>query len=135
MLKSFLTIKILISVDLLRKQHIRKIISNQGYNAKKVISEVYTHLLYCSVLSPGGNVNTRRMSKPDMRSIFHIKNQWNILVIGNYNVNYHNFQNSMLLSSDSKRTLIYLFDLFTNFAQRELVSMNAPSICNLCNCY
>ena len=74
-----------------------------------------THLLYCSVLSPGGNVNTRRMSKPDMRSIFHIKNQWNILVIENYNVNYHNFQNSMLLSSDSKRTLIYLFDLFTNF--------------------
>ena len=25
-----------------------------------------THLLYCSVLSLGGNVNTRRMSKPDM---------------------------------------------------------------------
>ena len=32
-----------------------------------------THLLYCSVLSLGGNVNTRQMSKPDMRSIFHIK--------------------------------------------------------------
>ena len=32
-----------------------------------------THLLYCSVLSLGGNVNTRRMSKPDMGSIFHIK--------------------------------------------------------------
>ena len=32
-----------------------------------------THLLYCSVLSLGGNVNTRRMSKPDMESIFHIK--------------------------------------------------------------
>ena len=31
------------------------------------------HLLYCSVLSLGGNVNTRRMSKPDMGSIFHIK--------------------------------------------------------------
>ena len=39
-----------------------------------------THLLYYSVLSLGGNVNTRRMSKPDMGSIFHIKNQWNILV-------------------------------------------------------
>ena len=38
-----------------------------------------THLLYCSLLSLGGNV--RRMSKPDMGSIFHIKNQWNILVI------------------------------------------------------
>ena len=32
-----------------------------------------THLLYCSVLSLGGNVNTRRMSKPDMGSIFHIQ--------------------------------------------------------------
>ena len=32
-----------------------------------------THLLYCSVLSLGGNVNTRRMSQPDMESIFHIK--------------------------------------------------------------
>ena len=42
-----------------------------------------THLLHCSVLSLGGNVNTRRMSKPDMGSIFHISNQWNILVIRN----------------------------------------------------
>ena len=32
-----------------------------------------THLLYCSVLSLGGNVNTRRMLQPDMGSIFHIK--------------------------------------------------------------
>ena len=32
-----------------------------------------THLLYCSVLSLGGNVNTRPMSQPDMGSIFHIK--------------------------------------------------------------
>jgi len=32
-----------------------------------------THLLYCSVLSLGANVNTRRMSKPNMGSIFHIK--------------------------------------------------------------
>ena len=32
-----------------------------------------THLLYCSVLSLGGNVNTRRMSKPNMGSIFYIK--------------------------------------------------------------
>ena len=34
-----------------------------------------THLLYCSVLSLGGNVNPRRMSKPDMGSLFHINNQ------------------------------------------------------------
>ena len=32
-----------------------------------------THLLYCNVLSLGANVNTRRMSKPDIGSIFHIK--------------------------------------------------------------
>jgi len=84
-----------------------------------------THLLYCSVLSLGGNVNTRRMSKPDMESIFHKNNQWNILDIGNYYVNYQNYQNSILLtSSDTKRTLRHLF-LFTNSAQRKLVSMYA----------
>ena len=33
-----------------------------------------THLLYCSVLSLGGNVNTRRMSKPDIGSIKIIGN-------------------------------------------------------------
>ena len=42
-----------------------------------------TQFLYCSVLSLGGNVNTRRMSQPDMGSIFHI---------GNYYVNYQNYQ-------------------------------------------
>ena len=77
-----------------------------------------THLLYCSVLYLGGNVNTRLMSKPDMGSIFHINNQWNILSIGNFYVNYQNYQNSMLLtSSDIKRTLRHLF-LFTKSAQR-----------------
>ena len=29
-----------------------------------------THFLYCRVLSLGGKVNTRRMSQPDMESIF-----------------------------------------------------------------
>ena len=87
-----------------------------------------THLLYCSVLSLGGNVNTRRMSKPEMGFIFHIKKRWNILAIGNYYVNYQNFQNLMLLtSSDTKQTLMHLF-LFTNFAQRELVSICTQSI-------
>ena len=38
----------------------------QGCNARKVISEVYTSY---------ANVNTRRMSKPDIESIIHIKNQ------------------------------------------------------------
>jgi len=89
-----------------------------------------THLLYCSVLSLGGNVYTRGISKPDMGSIFHLKNQWNILVIGNYYVNYQNYQNLMLLtSSDTKQTLMHLF-LFTNSAQRELVSIFTPSIRN-----
>ena len=40
----------------------------QGTNARKV-SEVYA-FLYCSLLSLGGKVNTRRMSQPDMESIF-----------------------------------------------------------------
>ena len=48
------------------------------------------------------------MSKPDMGSIFHINKQWNILVKGNYYVNYQNYQNSMLLtSSDTKHWGIY----------------------------
>ena len=103
----------------------------------KVIIQVmlfqrYTHLLYCSVLSLSGYVNTRRMSQPDMESIFHIKNQWNILVIGNYYVNLKNVQNSMVLSSSgTKRTLMHRF-WFTNSAQRELVSICTQSIRN-CN--
>ena len=40
-----------------------------------------TQLLYCSVLSLGGNVNTRQMSEPDMGFIFHIKNQWNASIL------------------------------------------------------
>ena len=96
------------------------------------------HLLYCSVLSLGANVNTRRMSKPDMGSIFHIKkNQWNILVIGNYYVNYKNYQNLLLLTpSDTKRTLMHLL-LFTNSAQRVYVlrvyanSIHFPCITSL----
>ena len=51
-----------------------------------------THLLYCSVMSLGGNVNAIRMSKPNIGSIFFIKNQLNILVIGNYYLNYQNYQ-------------------------------------------
>ena len=72
----------------------------------------WAHLLHCSVLSLGGNVNTRRMPKPNMGSVFHIKNQWNIIVIGSYYVNYKNYQNLMLLSSsDTKRTLMHNYCL------------------------
>jgi len=41
----------------------------QGINARKVILEVYPSF----VLSLGGNENTKRMSKPGMGSIFHVK--------------------------------------------------------------
>ena len=76
-----------------------------------------THLMYCSVLSLGGNVNTRRMSKPCMGSIFYIKSRWNILVIGNYYV-YQNVQNLILLtSSDTERTLMHLFPPKENWFQ------------------
>jgi len=81
---------------------LRKISLHNSYTARipelKVIMQgklfqICNHLLYCSVLSLGGNVNTRRMSQPDMRSIFHITNQWNTLVIWTYYVSYQNFQN------------------------------------------
>ena len=88
-----------------------------------------THVLYCSVLSLGGNVDTRRMSKPDMGSIFHIKKSMKYY---SGHVNYQTYQNLMLLtSSDTDRTLMHLF-LFTNSTQRELVSICTQSVRN-CN--
>ena len=52
-------------------------------SSKRVVKDIrqgksfqkYTHIQYCSVLSLGANVNTRRMSKPGKGSIIHIKNQ------------------------------------------------------------
>ena len=87
------------------------------------------HILYGNVLSRGSNFNTLQMSKPDMGSIFHIKNQWNILVIWNYYVNYQNLMLST--SSDTKQILMHLF-LFTNSEQRELISIWTQSLRN-CN--
>ena len=85
-----------------------------------------THFLYCSVLSLGGNVNTRRMSKPDMGSIFHIKIHWNFLVIENYYLNYQNYQNSMLLTfSDTKRKLMHLFLVYKFRPERTGFNMYA----------
>ena len=85
----------------------------------------------------GYNVNTRQMSKPDMGSIIHIKNQWYILVIGNFYMNYQNYQNLMLFTpSDTKRTMMHLL-LFTNSAQRVYVlrvyanSIHFPCITSL----
>jgi len=92
--------------------------------AKVIMQGKCTHLFYSSVLSLGGNVNTRKMSKPGIGSIFHKKKQCNILVIGNYYVNYQKYQNLMLLTcSDIKRPLMHLF--FTNSVQRELVPICA----------
>ena len=119
--------QIIICIKILNKYINIYIISMQGKLFQRC-----THLLYCSVLSLSGNVNTRRMSQTDMGSIFSIKNQWNILVKGSYNVNYQNYQNSMLLSSsDTKQTLMHLF-LFTNSAQKKLVSTWTQSLCD-CN--
>ena len=92
-----------------------------------------THFLYSSVLSLGGKVNTYKTDVIAWHGIhFHKNNLWNILVIGNYYVNFQNYQNWMLLtSSDTKRTLMHLF-LFTNSGERELVSICTQSIRN-CN--
>ena len=73
-----------------------------------------THLLYCSVLSLGGNVNKRRMSKPDMGSIFHIKKSMKYSGRRKLLCKLSNLMR--LTSSDTKRTLMHLF-LFTNSAQ------------------
>ena len=89
-----------------------------------------THLLYCSVLSLGGNVNTRRMSKPDMGSIFHIKKSLKYSGHRKLLCELSKLSNLMLLtSSKTKRTLMHLF-LFTNSAQRELVSICTQSLRN-----
>ena len=111
----------------------KAMIHNKDLMERKLFQRC-TNLLYCSVLSLGGNVNTRRMSKPDMGSIFRINNQCNILVIGNYYVNCElsKLSNLMLLtSSDTERTLMRLF-LFTYSAQRGMVSICTQSI-RCCN--
>ena len=102
----------------------KKIFDARYYNARKVISEVYAFFVMCSVFG------RKSKHKTDVEAwhgiLFHKNNLWNILVIGNYYMNYQNYQNLMLLtSSDTKRTLMHLL-LFTNSAQRELVKV---SIC------
>ena len=80
-----------------------KLIPNKDVMQGKLFQKC-THLLYCSVLSLGGNVNTRRMSKPDMGSILNIKKSMKYSGHGNYYVNYQNLM--LLTSSDTKRTLM-----------------------------
>ena len=80
-----------------------------------------THLLYCNVLSLGGNVNTRRMLQPDMGSIFHIKKSMKYSGHRKLLCELSKLSNLVLLtSSDTKRTMMHLL-LFTNSAQREYV--------------
>ena len=58
---------------------------------------------------------------------FHKNNLWNILIIGNYYVNFQIYQNWMRLSSsDTRRTLMQLF-LFINSTQRELITICTKS--------
>ena len=98
-------------------------------DASKVIMQgKLFFVLQCTVFG------RKRKNKTDVTSWhgihFHKNKLWNILVIGNYYVNYQNYQNLMRLSSlVTRRTLIHLF-LFTNFAQRELVSICTQSIRN-----
>ena len=57
-----------------RKRVAKRNLKAQGYNVRKVISELYaSFVLQCTV--SGRYVNTRWMSQPDMGSILHIKNQ------------------------------------------------------------
>ena len=74
--------------------------------------------------------------QPDMGSIFQIKNPWNILIIGNSHVIYQNdqsYQNELLLfSSDTRGTINMHLFLFTNRAQRELVSYVRREFATFC---
>ena len=64
----------------------------QGTNARKVISEVYTFfVLQCTVF---GRKSKHKTDVTAWHGIhFYKNNLWNILVIGNYYVNYQNYQN------------------------------------------
>ena len=66
--------------------------TEQGTNAKKVISEVYAFfVMHCTVF---GRKSKHKTDVTACRWIhFHKNNLWNILVIGNYYVNYQNYQN------------------------------------------
>ena len=105
----------------------------QGCNARKVISEVYaSFVLQCTVFK------RKSKHKTDVTAWhgIHLSHKKSMKYSGHRKIlceyqnyqNYKNDQNLMLLtSSDSKRTLMHLF-LFTNSAQRELVSMDAEYI-------
>ena len=72
-----------------------------------------THLLYCSVLSLGGNVNTRQMSKTDMGSILYKKKS--ITYSGHRKLLCELSKFNALTSSDTKRSLMHLYILVFKF--------------------
>ena len=80
------------------------------------LSQWCTHLLYCSVLSLGGKVKTRRMLQPDMGSIFHIKKSMKYSGHRKLLCELSKLSNFMFLtSSDTKRKLMHLFILLFKF--------------------
>ena len=91
--------------------------SDQGTNARKVISEVYAFfVLQSTVFGRKSKHNTDVTAWHGIN--FYKNNLWNILVIGNYFVNFQNYQILMLLTpSDNKRTLHYkkCVHLWNNF--------------------
>jgi len=80
-----------------------------------------THLLYCSVLSLGGIVNTRRMVQPDMGSILHIKNSMKYSCHRKLLCELSKLSNLMLLTSSD--TVLFQF-LKTGTSDRCLVGLN-----------
>ena len=111
----------------------------QGTNARKVISEVYAFfVLQCTVFGRKGKHKTDVTAWH--RINFHKNKLWNILVIGNYYVNFQNYQNQMLLSSsDTRRTLMHLFffkispreNWFQNVRRVYATAINFPCISTL----
>jgi len=85
---------------------------------------------FWSVLSLGGKVNTRQMSEPDMGTIFHIKNLRNILVIGNYYVNYQNKKKLNAFILLGCYSITDAFIIVYKPAQRKLVSICKQRIRN-----
>ena len=92
-----------------------------------------TYFLCCSVLSLGCKVNrTRRMSQPDMGSIFHIKKSIKYSASRrNYDVNYQNYQNEMLLSSSSTIRGTLLHQLFQYVRREYATAINVPCLITL----
>ena len=92
-----------------------------------------TYFLCCSVLSLGCKVNrTRRMSQPDMGSIFHIKKSIKYSAgKRNYDVNYQNYQNEMLLSSSSTIRGTLLHQIFQYVRREYAKAINVPCLITL----